>query len=432
MSIQYIAGLSASILARIQQCPGSFWLAAGYPYTTSEAAERGTLLHDVMQGKVNMEELTSEEIEACEWCLEQVARLETEWDCEPDYTRLELSAKTILTVRGEATARNGRIDRYAYSPENKTALVVDYKFGRIAVDPAAENAQCADYALAVKQTWPEIEKVVAVILQPFVSRNPMAFEFTAFANIEAALTNIADSAMFPATMSDGEGGTVYMPAFRTGPACGYCPARFACPAQAGAAYTAHRKHAGPDKSLDNIPDAVLTENLDMLAPLSKLFYQFREVLSERLKAMPEGSDIAGWRISVQAGARAIEDAQAAYELLCATMKQEDFMRFVKVKLTDLLETVARERYEAEKARYQVVENEVQARCKAAEVAWLAGKAGTGPKAPRPVEAHIRREVEAEMQLSKPTAKMCKAEIEELLAPVTVRGEDVVKLVAPRC
>lgn len=155
---------SASNLDRIAACPGSHAAEQGMPYKPSEAAQEGTMLHDVMSGVRDTKGLTSGQRRYISYCSEQGRALLAEhvdaekpevvkeWYAQARLLDHIVSAKSDFTAWGETKA-----------------LVIDWKFGREPVDRAEVNLQLRPYAIIAAQEKPAIELTTVAIVQPTVA-----------------------------------------------------------------------------------------------------------------------------------------------------------------------------------------------------------------------------------------------------------------------
>lgn len=208
---------SASAMHRLYCCPGSWQAEQKFPTEeSSEAAAMGTRLHKHMEDGTRPED--PDEAEACDWCAEMADRLAEKYLG---------TGYAVFCKEQRWWARDGsfsgQADKVYVSADYKSFLILDYKFGRVAVDPAERNLQLASLAVLLDElTNDPIEAVYAAILAPFVARSePSVVRYGAPA-IEKARAAIAQA------IAKANGPT---PELRPSmAACKYCRAAATCPA----------------------------------------------------------------------------------------------------------------------------------------------------------------------------------------------------------
>lgn len=192
-------------------CPGSWLAEQAYPNEGSAAAEAGTRLHAHMEHGTDPED--AEEAEAIEWCRTMESELAYEYVGSAGASREELREvrwwyKGLFSGQGDVCYRQGR-----------TALVLDYKFGRVPVTEAKRNKQLAGLALLAFENLEGLEEVYVGILQPWVSRGvPQLVKFgrAALPHMRAYFEAVVKDAMTPGAP------------LRAGEHCKYCRASAAC------------------------------------------------------------------------------------------------------------------------------------------------------------------------------------------------------------
>ena len=105
--------IHASKFARVYACPASGKLEQEYPNKSSEAAERGSLLHEVMERNLDYADakLTEEEIEAIEFVKAKLAEIKSKYEVESEFNEMPLRGDFVdFTL-------SGRIDKViVYKP----------------------------------------------------------------------------------------------------------------------------------------------------------------------------------------------------------------------------------------------------------------------------------------------------------------------------
>lgn len=213
---------SASGMYRLAQCPGS-WLAERMcPVDVeSDDAAVGTYLHGCMEkGETPEDPEQAEVIECCKQ-LEQELVEEIFGDAA-----LKVIREERMFVSGDEECEvlfSGMPDVVYYSPLKDVALILDYKFGRLAVDSVEKNRQLAALAVLLKHKMGNCPaEVYAGIIQPYVSRRkPQLVKF---------LPNHLDDAEVYLKRVIAEAETPNAPLRPDEKACRYCRAKASCPA----------------------------------------------------------------------------------------------------------------------------------------------------------------------------------------------------------
>lgn len=130
------------------------------PTRTSEAAERGTLQHDAADAEHIPDELTDEEAAAVAEVLAIVERRKTSEDHGPDVEVLKeqkwaVDDEQVVDADGDVWdgTTAGFADVVLVSPSKGFAEVIDWKFGKHAVEPARSNTQGMAYALGIVHAY---------------------------------------------------------------------------------------------------------------------------------------------------------------------------------------------------------------------------------------------------------------------------------------
>ncbi len=311
---------SASGLQRLVLCPGS-WLAekACPEQDQSEAAAMGTRLHRHLEVGTLPEDAV--EAEACEWCAEMEGRLAEELlGC-----RVELFREKRLW---DACQRfSGQADVVFHN--EKAALVLDYKFGRIAVEGAEYNTQLYGLVLLMMDNFAAFDVVYAGILQPFVSRQRpvvMRFERKDIGALRGWLYRKLDDAAVPgAELCPGE------------VQCRYCRAAASCPALglrvqqvSGVELTRWEQWSVEDRR--KAWDA------------ARLAKKYVDAIERKVRAdLEAGVELPGLQLAPGKAAFTVADAAGAFGVLEAALgiTGEEFVKCCKVGITELDKLVHR-------------------------------------------------------------------------------------------
>lgn len=207
---------SASGMARLCRCPGSWRLEKMcQPEPESEAAAEGTLLHAHMEHGTLPDD--AEQAEAVQWCR----------DMERQLVRRVLYSETGPFEEEREVRLWDPLERYSGQADviyrcGDVALVLDYKFGRGAVEGVEANHQLGALAVLAR-AYTDAREVYAAILQPRVSREEpvlVRYDEAALDKMERYLDERVAAAAEPdAELHPGEH------------QCKYCRAAAICPAQ---------------------------------------------------------------------------------------------------------------------------------------------------------------------------------------------------------
>ncbi len=306
----------ASSAHRAKTCPGSVRLEIGKPDTQSPEASEGTMLHEVLAGTPH--ELTGEQQETIDrvkfYELELIRQVFGEDAGKPE-REVELyyrdgNLEIIATGHGDTI----------YSHARKT-LIIDYKFGRIAVDRAEQNTQLRWYALMASGHTADDHVFVSVIQPRLPKAEAVSLAEYKEHDLDLAakeLEQIVERANSPTA-----------PLSPSSDACRYCKAKTECPAAHGE--LAVIAATGFELSGENI--ALLLEKSEVA---SKVIDAIKAEAKRRLEADP--ASVPGWGLKAGKKSRAIKDAQAAYNVLSEDLTPVEFTSCCKVSLPDIEES----------------------------------------------------------------------------------------------
>ena len=237
---------SASAFGRLALCPGSFTMEKSCPDESSEAAAEGTLLHRYMEylllkddaAEEGMEfswhdflnsreyesaELNHEQVELCGRALRLLDDVKEKILDYPDafFSLVSTEERRFLSDWIEGGEYSGQWD--ALFRVGSDLLVLDWKFGRVAVDSAEANRQLeALVPLAAQKANEEgiiYNGIYAAIIQPRVA-GPASVTFyddEAISQAEQDSLAVARAAVDPDA-----------PRYCSEAACRYCRARAVC------------------------------------------------------------------------------------------------------------------------------------------------------------------------------------------------------------
>lgn len=128
-------------------------------FSTSEAAAMGTKQHSVAETGEDDPELSDEKAFGVATSLQFLSERRA---LHPGHSLL---TETYLPIDAEETTA-GYIDAAIISADQREAEIVDFKYGKIAVEKAESNLQMAAYALGLLHKFPTLEKITAWLVLP--------------------------------------------------------------------------------------------------------------------------------------------------------------------------------------------------------------------------------------------------------------------------
>ena len=276
---------SPSRLQRIHDCPGSVRMESMCPpVTTTPEASEGTLLHEriaaAIRGEANaLDGLDAEQSAAVESCLEFLETLKRPGD--QIYVEYRLD---VQDEHGELLTE-GTLD-VALIHTDKTANIIDWKFGRTPVEEAPNNYQGASYSLAIFQRF-NVLSVTFHIFQPRIFAHTQ-YTFTNPKNILTNIRNIINRAKSPELILNA-GDT----------ACRYCAAKSICPA-----FSARFRALEPtqNESRTLADPAVLLDYWNRAQVVERFLKELKEAVTNYCK---EYGNLGEWYIQERAGRREI-------------------------------------------------------------------------------------------------------------------------------
>lgn len=128
-------------------------------FNASEAATIGTKQHSVAETGEDDPELSDEKAFGVATSLQFLS------ERRALHLGHTLLTETYLPIDAEETTA-GYIDAAIISADQRTAEIVDFKYGKIAVESAESNLQMAAYALGLLHKFPTLEKITAWLVLP--------------------------------------------------------------------------------------------------------------------------------------------------------------------------------------------------------------------------------------------------------------------------
>lgn len=311
--------LSASGAYRWLACTPSARLEATLPDTTSEAAKRGTLAHEIAELKLRkyfVEPMGPKKFNAALKKFKADPLYETEMEAHTNAYLEYVQSIVHAFSSSPYVAIEKRVDLGAYVPESfgtsdciiiggKQLHVIDYKNGQGVPVPAEENPQMKLYALGALQAYSmlyEIETVHLAIVQPKVWEQPSEWSISA-ADLLAWGESIKPVAV---KAFNGEGEYVI------GEHCGFCRARNTCRARVDQLMSVEQY--APMKP----PLIGWDEVGEVLRRAEGIVSWYNSLKEAALAEALKGGDVPGWKAVEGRGSRQYTDIDTAFAHLQAS------------------------------------------------------------------------------------------------------------------
>ena len=309
---------SASGFSRLALCPGSWNLEQTIPpQEENKYMALGTAVHAVRAGQAEFDTLTEDGQDIATRCLSQFSEM---------IGQLDLGERTKEVIEERFwydDLFSGAIDRIDFFGD--TAVVTDYKTGRVAQSGAAENYQLRAYAVLVKKAYPELKTILVAIIQPLAAGKTIAeYNEEDLARAEEEIVGIIRASQ-------------KHDAIRTPSpdACKWCRAKSICP-----------EVRGTHKELEVVSNSVVPQlsNEEILAidEKAEVVLDFIEEVRKEMKArMIAGQQFAGRSLTEGRKVRSVSDTQSIISALAGIVEQSDVLACTKVSVTALEKAFAK-------------------------------------------------------------------------------------------
>ncbi len=289
---------------------------------SSAAADEGTKMHEAAEtGK--LDGLNPEQIAQVKSCVDEVARRQSAIEncTRHNELRLKIAGLTFGTADVVLVGKT-------------TADLIDYKMGRVLVDPAEMNLQGIAYALGVFETFP-VDFVTVVFLQP---RCDSVSEHTFYRthDYNRMLARVVEVIRLAEDKNSP---------FNAHPEnCEYCGRKAECPALATKALAVASQYDDALELPDEMHPSNITEPKQMaialkLAPV--LMDWAQSVRKHALEMVQEGEEIPGYALRFRNGKRTIKDIPLVWDLIHSefTVSLSDFLPACSISVTALEKAV---------------------------------------------------------------------------------------------
>lgn len=322
---------SPSRLNQFHLCPGAYLMQQGIPEEPkSPDADEGTMLHAAVAAH-NLEGLNPEQTAAVQFCLDYLDKIvkESGKKVEAIYYEERLTIYDKNTTLPEEHAGTGEILTEGIADvvvvyTDKTADVIDWKFGRGEVPDVKENYQTAAYSLGVYQRF-NCSEVTAHIVQPRLLKTDR-YTFRMFGMLQRAVFRVIDAAKNAA-----DAGLLLRASEN---ACKYCKAKALCPAFAAkfsglaVVRTDGQVPISPDQLLDYWEKAQIVE-------------RFVAEIKARVTAyIEENGNLGDWYLMERSGKREIRDTAKLYERVSKLLTGAELAECYTVSVTAVIDKLA--------------------------------------------------------------------------------------------
>ena len=321
---------SPSRLNQFALCPGAYLMQQGIPEEPkSPDADEGTMLHAAVAAH-NLEGLNPEQTAAVQFCLDYLDKIVKEKGesihaiyYEERLTVYDRDVYEEHIANPDDILTEGIADVVVvYS--DKTADVIDWKFGRGEVPDVKENYQTAAYSLGVYQRF-DCSEVTAHIVQPRLLKTDR-YTFRRFTMLQRAVFRVIDAAKNAA-----DAGLLLRASEN---ACKYCKAKALCPAFAAkfsglaVVRTDGQVPISPDQLLDYWEKAQIVE-------------RFVAEIKARVTAyIEENGNLGDWYLMEWSGKREIRDTAKLYERVSKLLTGAELAECYTVSVTAVIDKLA--------------------------------------------------------------------------------------------
>lgn len=298
---------SASGIARLAACPGSYRMAKGIPDRPTDDGDFGTAIHAYLAGTLKAEDLTGEQLDIAESCSAIEARLVNQWKTRCLLTDHEItvtrdSERLWLSLDGEPACSGVADVVYRYKD---VALALDYKTLPGEHADSDENLQLRTLAVLTDEKYDLSMAIVDVaIIQPLVTHSPTVsrYDVEALGIARSELLTILEAAKAPDAP------------LHPGKQCDYCRAASICP-------EVHREvtHMSiitlQEEGGLAVPDEVMAKLGERCGAALKMISNIKADIRRRVEADPASWRALGWELREGAGKRAVTNVGKVAERL---------------------------------------------------------------------------------------------------------------------
>jgi len=337
---------SASELARLVECANSHKAQAGIPDDKSKDSSFGDNVHAFLSGDKPWAALTPQEQQSAEACADMEQWHIDAWKEDGEMTviretRLGLTAMNTVVETAKypnATYQfTGQMDCLVI--QGKRGLLIDFKSLHPDIEEPIDNAQMMGNAVLVAECY-RLESVKVVIIAPFLPRMPPAIFDDR--GLQMARIWLAQTLENERNSTEADR--------KPGKWCKHCKAALDCPAlhhgviqavevvnpMAIAGMPGDQQRSAMWSMVANLPPEKHEAHYNGLAMIKR----YVDVVESSFKARVEAGEMPGYVVQESPGNREVECAQKAYELLAPEgVTQEQVLACCKPSVTGLDEAL---------------------------------------------------------------------------------------------
>lgn len=289
---------SASSLERIALCPGSHYAEMGRPEETSDIQSEGTLVHQILSGEKQVEELD----ESLHWIIETIASEELRITAQifGQTVPHPIMERRMWYEEAGLKIFSGQPDRIYISKDY--TLLIDYKAGFKAVEDIAKNYQLMAYVVLTAREF-GAKEVFAAVIQPRTGRTTeiARYDEQAIGRAEEKIKQLLS------------GATIEAPRNPSLKACEYCKAKGICREAITMATSIVPVNVNPAEVYQTLKPE---EKADVLSKISFAEKIFKAVKDEAKKELEQNPDaIPGFYLKPGNNVRNISDNEEAMRVL---------------------------------------------------------------------------------------------------------------------
>lgn len=335
--------------------------------STSEAAEDGTALHEIVE-RVLRDYLANGKGSLTSFAF--ASRIKYKWDDDSDNLlvyvwaflepRLKPGCQVFLEIKATLLRDDGSEINYGsldlfITYKDGTSLLVDWKFGYVPVLPAETNRQGWNYLAACGQMFPDVKSIEVAFVMPRIQwTSTFVFGRERFAELTTQVGQLVAQADDPSWDTVG-----WEQPLNPGAACKYCSKHITC-----SAYLGQFKQGVVALGGLSLPTHINIDAIDTpeRAALAKTWVDFLELAIKPIKAralelakansgeiraeLPDGSEVK-YKVFEKALSRGVGDAVKVAELLKDWVGPDQVLGAASLALGDLTKIVVASRQNSE-------------------------------------------------------------------------------------
>jgi len=271
---------------------------------TSAAAEKGTRIHEALEGEDTSNLESEEEVSIYQSIMDEEETFLKNF-AEQGHSQTGDFKEIQLSVELNGTSTWGTADRLTIF-DNKRGVLADYKTGISIIDPPEKNWQAQAYTVGAFQEFTELEEVVFVFYVPI--RNETLFHTFTREDVPALIGKLSDA------IKKGEevrpkwdGATPDLTDLTPTVNCRFCRHENACPALGGLVVSVAKKINPqlPDVDIDSTEDPEVVEQLWVIA---KMVSNWADSLKKRAVNMAkDGTEFPSLRLKYMGVTKRVDD-----------------------------------------------------------------------------------------------------------------------------